>query len=166
MKSALTPKVETKQNGALAPRKQFAPFHTLQQEMNRLFDDFKMGFAFPHPTFEFLGDFHASIDMKDTDKDVVVTAELPGVEMKDINISMKDNMLVLTGEKKQEKEEKEKSYYRMERSYGSFYRALELPCEVDKEAIDAVYKDGVLTVTLPKNKEVLTNEKKITVKAG
>ena len=147
-------------------RELLTPFTALQQEMNKLFDDLRGGWGSHPVSFEQLGDFHAKVDIKDNDKDLVVSAELPGVEMKDISIALNQNSLVLKGEKKVEKEEKEKGYYRMERSYGSFYRAIPLPCEVERENIDAVYKDGVLTVTLPKSKETIKNQKQITVKAG
>lgn len=159
---------ETKKTNALAPRKELlAPFASLQQEMNKLFDEIKTGWGFAHPPlFEPFVDFHARLDMKDNQKEIVISAELPGVELKDIDISLKGDSLVLKGEKRMEKEEKDKGYYRMERSYGSFYRVIPLPCEIEKENVDAVYKDGVLTVTLQKTKEALKNEKQITVKAG
>lgn len=164
MKSMVPAKEDQKKTPAR--RELLAPFSSLQHEMNKLFDELRGGWNL-HPTvFEQLGDFHAKVDVKDNDKDIVVSAELPGVEMKDINISLNRDTLVLKGEKRVEKEEKERGYYRMERSYGSFYRAIPLPCEVEKDAIDAVYKDGVLTVTIPKSKESMKAEKQITVKAG
>ncbi|MBX3075576.1 Hsp20/alpha crystallin family protein [Candidatus Obscuribacterales bacterium] len=164
MKSMLPTKEETKKTPAR--RELLAPFASLQHEMNKLFDELRGGWNIHPSVFEQLGDFHAKVDMKDNDKDIVVSAELPGVEMKDINISLNGETLVLKGEKKVEKEEKEKGYYRMERSYGSFYRAIPLPCEVEQNAVDAIYKDGVLTVTLPKSKDSIKNEKQINIKAG
>jgi HSP20 family protein len=165
MTSAPTNNEEKKQQ-LITPSKEVSPLHTLQHEMNRLFEEFKSGLGWSHPVVEQLGAFHAKIDMKDNDKEVLIHADLPGVELKDIQISVEGNSLVLQGEKKVEKESKEKGYYRMERSYGSFYRSIPLPCAIEQENIDAVYKDGVLNITLPKSKDTTKPEKRITVKAG
>jgi HSP20 family protein len=166
MKNAIAPKQDEKKH-SLTTATQFSPFASLQQEMNRLFEEVRSGWGFQHnPVFEQMGDFHAKVDMKETDKELVISAELPGVDMKDIQISLNKNSLVLRGEKKVEKEEKDKGYYRMERSFGSFYRAIPLPYEVESDNADAVYKDGVLIVTLQKCKELLKAEKQISVKAG
>ena len=157
-------KEEKKQSTSLAPRKE-SPLYSLQEEMNKLFEDFTRGFHRP-AWLEPLSEFNAKVDMKEDEKTVEVTAELPGVEMKDIEVNIQDRSLVIKGEKRSEKEEKEKSYYRMERSYGSFYRVLPLPCAIEKDSVNASYKDGVLKVTLPKAKEAVNNGKKIDVKAG
>lgn len=109
---------------------------------------------------------HAKIDVKDTDTELVVTAELPGVELKDIEISLNDHSLSIKGEKKEEREEKDKGYYRMERTYGSFHRLLALTCAVDKDKVAATAKNGVIKIVLPKLKETRVSEKKIEVKAG
>lgn len=109
---------------------------------------------------------HAKIDVKDTDTELVVTAELPGVELKDIEISLNDHSLSIKGEKKEEREEKDKGYYRMERTYGSFHRLLPLTCAVDKDKVSATAKNGVIKIVLPKLKETRASEKKIEVKAG
>ena len=135
--------------------------------MNKVFEDFRRGLGFIQPSWsEPISEFNAKIDVKETDKEIVVTAEIPGVDMKDINVSIKEDTLQLTGEKKQEKEEKHKGYYRMERSYGSFYRVIPLPAQVDRSAVHASYKHGVVTVVLPKTGEALASEQKIQVKAG
>jgi HSP20 family protein len=157
-------KEEKKQTTALAPRRE-NPLFSLQEEMNRLFEDFTRGFHKPL-WLEPVSDFNAKVDMKDNEKNVEVTAELPGVELKDIEVRLEDNSLVIKGEKRSEKEEKDKNYYRMERSYGSFYRVLPMPCAIDKDSVDASYKDGVLKVSLTKSKEALSNGKKIQIKAG
>lgn len=142
-------------------------FVSLQHEMNRLFDEFRQNLGFStHPWTEALTEYATKVDVKDNDNRVVVTMEIPGVDMKDIELSMRGDGLVVKGEKKEEKEEKEKGYYRIERTYGSFYRMIPIPCEVDRDNVEATYKDGVLKVTLPKTKETLQNEKKISVKAG
>lgn len=146
------------------PSKEVSPFYTLQHEMNRLFEEFKSGWY--HPAVEHLGSFQTKVDMKDNDNEILVHADLPGVDLKDIQVSIENNSLVLQGEKKMEKESKEKGFYRMERSYGSFYRSLPLPCAVEEDKIDAVYKDGVLNITLPKSKDGASQPKRISVKAG
>lgn len=164
----VTNKEEAKKSvPAVQRRELLSPFASVQQEMNKLFEELRSGWGFAHtPQFEPFGDFHARVDMKDSEKEVIVTAELPGVDLKDIDITVKGDSLILKGEKKMEKEEKDKGYYKMERSYGSFYRSIPLPCEIEKDNVDAVFKDGVLTVTMPKTKAALTSEKQISVKAG
>jgi HSP20 family protein len=93
----------------------------------------------------------------------VVKAEVPGMEPKDIDISLSDGVLTIKGEKKQEKEEKEADYHLVERSYGAFTRLVRLPKEVQSEKISASYKDGILKVTLPKSEEAKKKEIKIKV---
>lgn len=124
------------------------PFATLQREIDRLFDDFTRGF----PAFGTRGpqSLAPSIDVTETDKDIEITAELPGLEEKDVQINLADNVLTIKGEKKAEKEEKDKNYRLVERSYGSFSRSLELPAGVNPEDIKASIAKGVLTVTVPK----------------
>ena len=92
-----------------------------------------------------------------------VSVELPGLEDKDVNVSLSRDGLTISGEKRQEKEEKRRNYYRAERSYGSFKRSIPLPCEVDAGKVDAVFRKGVLTVTLPKALKAQAR-KRITVK--
>jgi HSP20 family protein len=94
-----------------------------------------------------------SVDITEGKKEITVKAEIPGVEAKDIDITISGKMLTIKGEKKQEKEEKEENFHRMERSYGYFNRTIELPCEVDSEKVDASYKKGVLKIELKKTKE-------------
>lgn len=157
---------EEKRNGELTTRRE-PLFQSLQQEMNRLFEDFKHGLSFPQrPWFEPITEYNAKIDVKDNDKEIVVTAEIPGVDMKDIDVSLRDDGLVIKGEKREEKEENEKGYYRMERSYGSFYRFIPMPNQLDPSKVTATYKNGVVKVVLPKTAETAKTEKKVDVKAG
>jgi len=113
----------------------------LQREVDRLFEDFTRGFpSFPtSPAFQTRGavDLMPSMDVTETDKEIEITAELPGLEEKDVQINLSDNLLTIRGEKKAEKEQKEKDYRLVERSYGSFSRTLELPDGVDPNAIKA-----------------------------
>jgi HSP20 family protein len=90
------------------------------------------------------------VDIYDKDDSIVIKAELPGVEKKDISIDVKDRLLTLRGERSTEKEVKEESYYRRERSYGSFQRAFSLPVDVDADKIEATYADGLLKIEIPK----------------
>ena len=137
------------------------PFISLQREIDRLFDDFTSGFpAIGNGKAEML----PSMDVSETDKEIEITAELPGLEEKDVQINIADNLLSIRGEKIAEKEEKDKNYRLVERSYGSFERTLELPKGVDADAIQANIAKGVLKVTIPKPAPAQT--KKIEVKAA
>jgi HSP20 family protein len=90
------------------------------------------------------------VDVSETAKEIIVRAELPGMDPKDIDISIQGNLLTLKGERRQEKEEEGENYHRIERSFGAFSRTLQLPAEVDLEKVNATYKDGVLKIALPK----------------
>ncbi len=140
----------------------FAPFATLQREIDRLFDDFNKGW----PTLGGLAttDLLPSMDVTETDKVIEITAELPGLEEKDVEINVADNVLTIRGEKKAEKEEKDKDYRLVERTYGSFARTLALPEGVDPDMIKASIAKGVLTVTVPK--PAPAEVKKVEVKAA
>ena len=138
------------------------PFVSLQREIDRLFDDFTRGF----PTLADTGPakLMPSIDVTETDKEIEITAELPGLEEKDVQINLSDNLLTIHGEKKAEKEQKDKNYRVVERSYGSFERTLELPEGVNADAIKANISKGVLKVTVPK--PAPAQSKKIEVKSA
>lgn len=124
------------------------PFMSLQREIDRLFDDFTRGL----PAFSGggAGEMLPSVDVTETDKQIEITAELPGLEEKDVQVNFADNVLTIRGEKKAEKEEKDKTFRLVERSYGSFVRSLELPDGIDANAIKASIDKGVLKVTVPK----------------
>lgn len=142
-----------------APVRQVAPFGMLQREIERLFDDFGRGL----PAFG-SSELMPRMDVTETDKIVELTAELPGLEEKDVDINYADGVLTIRGEKKSEKEEKDKNYRLIERSYGSFSRAIELPAGVDPASVKATLTKGVLTVTVPKPAPSMT--KKIEIKAA
>ncbi len=126
------------------------PFMSLRWEMDRLFEDF--GHFWPGRWFG-EREWMPPVDVEETDKEVVVNAELPGVEAKDLDISIREDTLTLKGERQEEKEDKSKTYHRVERRYGSFERSIPLPCSVDADKADATYKDGMLRITLPKKPE-------------
>jgi HSP20 family protein len=102
-----------------------------------------------------------SLDVSETDGQVEIRLDLPGVEAKEIDIQLNENLLTISGERKEEKEEKNKTYHRVERRYGSFSRSISLPCPVKQEAIDAQYRDGVLTIKLPKSEEARARKIKV-----
>jgi len=104
-----------------------------------------------------------SIDMIDKKDSIVVKAEIPGVDKKNIKVTVSDGVLTIKGETKREEEEKKENYYYSERYYGSFSRSIELPVEVEKDKVKANYKDGILTITLPKSKEAESKETEISI---
>lgn len=129
---------------ALAP---WRGMETLRQEMERVFDRF---FEPRWDEFEAVGAWAPKLDFSETKDAFVVKAEVPGVEQKDISVSIQDQMLTIRGEKHKEKEEKDEKYHRVERSWGAFARTIALPAGVDTGKVDATFKDGVLSVKLPK----------------
>jgi HSP20 family protein len=106
-----------------------------------------------------------AIDMSEDEKVYKISAELPGIDAKDIDVSVSGDTLVLKGEKRQEKEEKDKNYHFSERTYGSFQRSFQLPSSVDRDKVAADFSKGVLTITLPKTAEAQKPVKKIAVKS-
>ena len=104
-----------------------------------------------------------AVDIYETDNDIVLKAELPGVDPKDVEVRVEDNTLYLKGERKHEKEVKEQNYHRVERSYGSFARSFSLPNSINADKVKAEYKDGLLTLTLPKREEAKPKTIKIDV---
>jgi HSP20 family protein len=131
-------------NGAFALRRA-SPFNLLQHEIDRVFDSF----ANWRGGFEPIA-FTPSMEVSETDKSIEISTELPGMDEKDIEISIANDILSIRGEKKAEKEEKKKNYRLYERSYGSFERALALPPGISADAIKASMNKGVLKITLPK----------------
>jgi HSP20 family protein len=103
------------------------------------------------------------LDVSETDKEIEVSADLPGLDKKDIDISLENDILVIKGERKEEFRETDKHVHRMERRYGSFYRSLRLPVDVKSDAIEASFKNGVLKITLPKTEEARKKIAHITV---
>jgi HSP20 family protein len=149
-----------------AQREDRDPFLALQRDMNQLFDDFWGGsWLTPYGESEREWSmFSPHVDVVETDTEVKVQAELPGLEEKDFEVSVSQDALTIRGEKKQEKEEKGRNYFRTERSYGLFQRAIPLPRNVDADRVSAEFSKGVLTISLPK---VATKEdrKKVVIKA-
>ena len=134
---------------------------TLRREMDRVFDRFFDSWPF-RPSSE-SRDWAPSGDVSETAKKVVVKAEVPGMDAKDIDIAVTGDVLTIRGERTQEKEEKEENFHRIERSYGAFSRSIRLPAEVETDKVDATYKDGVLRISMSKTKKA--SQKKIEVKS-
>lgn len=145
-----------------ASRDEENPFSLLQQEMNNLFDNFFTGFDL-QPFETVPGAFSPQIDVSENDRGITVTAELPGMEEKDIEVSVNRDSLTIKGEKKDKREDKGRDYHLMERSYGNFSRTVPLSMEVDRDKIEAAFKKGVLRVTLPKTARA-AEEKKIRIR--
>jgi HSP20 family protein len=123
--------------------------NTLQNQFNHLFDD---SFFRPRRSDDdlSLGTWHPVVDMYDEDDRVVIKAELPGVDKKDIAVDVKDRVLTLSGERTYDNEVKEENYYRRERAYGKFQRVFSLPADVDSDKIKADFADGLLKIEVPK----------------
>lgn len=149
-------------SGAPARLEDASPFYSLHREMNRLFDDAFRGFGVA--PFGRQGGFaFPSLEVSETETEVRVCAELPGLDENDIEIKVEDNVLTLSGEKRTEIEDKERRY--SERSYGRFERRLALG-EVDEDNAAATFKNGVLTITLPKLKQAKDSSRRIPISKG
>ncbi len=138
----------------------FRDLMNMQREIGRAFDSL---FTDVDGDGDHLSQWRPRIDVMEHADSFVIKAELPGVNRNDVKITVRENILTIKGEKKQEKEEKDKSYHRVERSYGSFERSFTLPSGVKNDKIDATYKDGVLTITLPKVEEAKPKEIEVKV---
>jgi HSP20 family protein len=138
----------------------FREFERMRRDMDRFWDSFLEGGLRKRGEE---GEWLPSLDVAETKNELVVKAEVPGMDPKDIDISLSDGVLTIKGEKRQEKEEKEADYHVVERSYGSFLRSVQLPKEVQSDKISASYKNGILRVTLPKSEEAKKKEVKVKV---
>jgi HSP20 family protein len=134
---------------------------TMQREMNKMFDNFFRGGDEPGLLSS---NWIPAVDVAEEDNEYVVKIELPGVNKDDVKITLESNILTIRGEKKAEKETKEKNYHRMERSYGSFQRSFTLPTSVKNDKIDAEYNNGILSITLPKAEEAKPKQIEVKVK--
>ncbi len=127
------------------------PFMSLHREMNRLFDDVFRGMPAAGGAQGGTGQFiQAQMNVSETDKEIRITAELPGVDQNDVDVSLDDDVLTIRGEKKFEQKEEKENFHFVERSYGTFQRSVRLPFPVDPEQVNASFENGVLTVSLPK----------------
>ncbi len=168
-------KLPVKTEKTAAPPATWRPFESLRREIDRLFDDFDGGFRRSRGSVFDLAPFWGrestrfaapAVDFTDTEKAYEITAELPGIDEKNVDVKVANGVLTIKGEKQEDKEEKKKDYYLRERNFGSFERSFQVPDGVDTDKIDASFKKGVLTVTLPKKPEALKGAKKIDVKTA
>ena len=175
--SKLPLKTEEKKAEPASAMREWRPFEALHREIDRLFDDFGGGFwrsPFRRSVFdlepfwrrELSWETAPAMDIAETEKAYEITAELPGMSESDVEVVASNGGLTIKGEKKEEKEEKKKDYYLSERRYGSFERRMQIPEGVVVDKIEASFKNGVLTVTLPKTAQAQEPEKKISVKAA
>jgi HSP20 family protein len=168
MKRSLIP--WKRKDGQALARREDNPILALHRQVDSLFDDFFRDFerAFRLPARgEGWGDGSVvapSVDLAETDNEYVVTAEVPGLQEKDVEVILDNDVLTLRGEKRAEREEKKKNYHLTERSYGQFQRVIPLPHGVDREKAAASFKSGVLTITLPKTPEAKSNQRVIPVR--
>jgi HSP20 family protein len=158
-------------------RRELWPFARLQNEIERLFDEFGAApwrSPFRRSVFDMEPRWRSEInwgkipavDVAETAKGYEITAELPGIDEKNVEVKYADGTLTIKGEKKDEKEEKKENYYLSERNYGAFQRSFRVPDGVDAGKIEASFKNGVLTLTLPKTPEARKEEKRIEIKQG
>lgn len=153
---------------------EWRPFDGLRREVDRLFEDFQLGAwrsPFGRGAFDvqpfWRGDLWSrapAVDIVDKESAYELSAELPGMDENNIDVKFSDGTLTIKGEKRDEREEKKKNFYLAERRYGSFQRSFSVPKSVDAGRIEANFKNGVLTVTLPKTPQARQNEKKIPVR--
>jgi HSP20 family protein len=149
------------------------PFTQIRQEIDKVFDSAFKGLGFPSiglgrelsPMAQ-TDWLKPTLDIGASDKEYTISVELPGVDENEIQVELVNDTLKIKGEKKQEKEEKERNYYRMERSYGSFQRTLSLPEDADQDDIKAVYKNGVMNITIPRKTASKTEAKQIEIKTS
>jgi HSP20 family protein len=166
--------IKTEKVAPAAPPASWAPVESLRREIDRIFDSFRLGswdlpfrrafeLDLPWTREKGLG-IAPAVDVAEKDKEYEITAELPGMDEKNIEVKLANNTLTIKGEKKEEKEEREKDYYLSERRYGSFTRSFQVPEGVDTAKIEATFAKGVLTLKLPKTAEAQKSEKTISIK--
>jgi len=159
---------------SLLPKKKeteiwFQPMQSFQKNMNDVFDNFFKEFEenfLPRQSGAEKSDFLPRIDVAETDKEITVSAELPGLTEKDVEITMDHGILSIKGEKQQQSEEKQGHYHYVERKYGSFYRGIPIPADIEQNKIEAAFKNGVLRISLPKKEITGSQSRRIKVKGS
>lgn len=143
------------------------------REFDRIFDQAFRGFGLSQPWLDGVlwprmadGMLKPTLDLSATDKEYTISVEIPGVDEKDVKLEIANDILTIRGEKKHEKEEKDKSFYRVERSYGSFQRVLSLPEDADQNAVKATFKRGILTISMPRKAMPQADVRKIEIKSA
>ena len=159
-------KTEITRPAETSPARQRDIFSVMRDEMDRMFERFEYGWPrFPALTRQTAAALTVpELDVRETANAIVVEAELPGVDEKDVTVTLANGILTIKGEKKHEKEEKSENYHLTERSFGSFERAIRLPDTVDDAKVEAKFDKGVLKVTAAKKPEAVKAERKIEIK--
>ena len=161
-------KAKEKETKAVTPWRPFMDLTRWERDMDRIMEDFfgrRMRPWWPErwSRREVMELEAPAVDLFEDKNEIVIKAELPGMEKENVEVKLTDHMLTIKGEKKKEEEVKEENYYRSERSYGSFIRTLELPADVHADKVKASFKNGILEVRLPKTEEAKTKEVKVKV---
>jgi HSP20 family protein len=160
-------KTKEKETKAVAPWRPFMDLTRWERDMDRMMDDFfgrRMRPWWPERWARGDGEITTpALDVYEEKDEIVVKAELPGMDKDDIEVNISDSELTLKGEKRKEEKIEEKDYYRCERSYGGFLRSVELPADVQADKVKASFKNGILEIRMPKTEEAKTKEIKIKV---
>ncbi|WP_245410383.1 Hsp20/alpha crystallin family protein [Dichotomicrobium thermohalophilum] len=143
------------------------PFALMRREMDRVFDDFMRGFGTPGPTLP-EGVLSPRVNVVENEQGLEITAELPGVDQKDIELDLSEGILTLKAEHKEDKEEKDENqrYHVVERAYGTFMRRFAIPFEPDQDKVEASFDNGVLKVSIPRSPEAEKQTRKIQIKSS
>lgn len=141
------------------------PLARLHEELDRFLDEAFRGFGWPtwRPAWPAWEGFRPSVDIAETRRGYMIRVEVPGVEKEDLSVTIEDDTLVIAGEKKQEKEEEEGGYHCVERSYGAFRRLISLPADADQQRLEAKFRNGVLTITIPKIEGARSGVREVTI---
>lgn len=151
-------------NRDLIPSRWNERTHLSNVDFDEMFDRMRREFYSPDFFRGNLESFGPRVEVQETDKNILVSAELPGMKEKDINVTLKEDNLIIEGERRSEMKKEGKGFYRSEFSYGSFYRSIPLTMSVDKDKVEATYKDGILEVKLNKLADSQQKVKKIEIK--
>jgi HSP20 family protein len=155
-----------KTNGGLVTRSETDPFNLLHREIDRVFSDFMTDWPWTGRMSRMerrFGSFVPEVDVTETDKEFRVTAEVPGMDEQDLEVSYFGGGLMIKGEKREEHEEQKGDFYRSERQFGAFERTIPLPSDIDPDKAKASFKKGVLEITLPKTEEARSHRKTIPI---
>lgn len=159
----------TERASSTSPRRDpylYSTLVALRRDLNHIVEDLTRGVEAwrPHFVEPIFGDFVARVDFKDTEKECVAYIEIPGVDYRDVEVILGPEFLTVKGEKREEKESCDKGYFRAERRFGAFQRILPLPYKVDREHVEAIHKNGVLKIVMPKTSEEINGVQKINIK--
>jgi HSP20 family protein len=159
-----------RREGQQQPARTAHPLFDLRNEIDTLFDRFFSGSLLgpfagfePQPLRQRFGGMVPKVDVSESDKEIQIVAELPGLKQEDVDLSLADDVLTIRGETQESREEREKQYHLTERSYGRFERSFQLPDSVDRERIAAKFENGLLTVTLPKSEKAQPSARRIEI---